>query len=131
MPGYRCGGYPHRGRWSEASTVRRAHELNEPVFAHVGGKDGRPDYSFAQIDNPNVILDTVKLAEEGNGAILRFYEANGSRGGAAVMLGDTISALSECNLVETGDIPASFDGTTFRFAIQPYEIKTFRVSLEG
>ena len=74
--------YPHAGTWQEAEMVRRGWELNVPLLAraaepHAGVlKIG----SALSCNRPNVVLDTLKKAEDGDELILRLYEAHGARG---------------------------------------------------
>ena len=60
-----------------------AYKLNQPlmtvVYAQECGKDACPEsFSFASVNAGNVILETVKKAEDGNGTVLRMYESENS-----------------------------------------------------
>ena len=120
--------WPHSGDAAAADTARRAWELNVPAVGVAGVPlpGGVAGQSFFTVRGP-AILDTLKPAEDGRGWIVRLYEPYGSRGpvevGAPVMLGQ----VSACDHLErqTQDWPAS--GSTFGFAIQPFEVKTFRI----
>ena len=68
--------YPHAENWRAAGTVAEAYKLNQPlmtvVHAQECGKDACPEsFSFASVNAGNVILETVKKAEDGNGTVLR------------------------------------------------------------
>lgn len=65
--------YPHAETWRSAETVAQAYFLNQPVRATAGGIAGEA-YSLASVDAKNVILETVKQAEDGDGVIVRLYE---------------------------------------------------------
>lgn len=65
--------YPHAETWRSAETVAQAYFLNQPVRATAGGTAGEA-YSLASVDAKNVILETVKQAEDGDGVIVRLYE---------------------------------------------------------
>ena len=124
------GLYPHAGNWRDGRTVKEAYKLNQPAYAVNGGTIGT-EQSLVSVDKSNVILETVKLAEDGNGIILRMYECENALTKVNVNLGIRSSVLSveECNLIEekTGDIPLNEDG--FKVSIKPYEIKSYRVIL--
>lgn len=51
--------------------------LNQPALAVQGGKPGE-SFSLAGLDAPNVVLETIKRAEDGDGAIVRMYECENS-----------------------------------------------------
>ena len=119
---------PHCGDWRCGDTVREAYTLHVPVTAAVGrGEGGGKSFSFASIEKANVILDTVKGAEDGDGLIVRVYESQGCRGSASVEFGFALQDASECNLMEEFERAMPVEGNTLRFAIRPYEIKTFRI----
>jgi alpha-mannosidase len=68
---------PHAGGWQTAGTVRAAAELNAPPLVaaatfHAGGLPRRA--AFIEVEADNVVLNAVKLAEDGSGdLILRAY----------------------------------------------------------
>jgi alpha-mannosidase len=75
----------------------------------------------------HVVVDTVKVAEDGNGLIVRVYEAYNQRGRAALRFATAPAAVWECNLMEENEEPLEVDGQGFTFAIKPFQIRTFRV----
>ena len=119
---------PHSGDWRCGDTVREAYALNvTPLPAAGTGKGSAGDFSFAAVKNANVILEAVKGTEDGDGLIFRVYESQGIRGKAAIDLGFAVKDAVECNLMEVNETPAAVEDGSPRFAIKPYEIKTFRV----
>ncbi len=119
--------YPHAGTWRSGGTVKEAYKLNQPALSVNGGVPGTQN-SFVSVDKDNVILETVKRAEDGEGVILRMYECENALTKAFIKLGAApVSAVYECNLLEEKlcDIPVTGEG--FKISIKPYEIKTYRV----
>lgn len=57
-------------------------------------------HSFIACDNPNVIIESVKKAEEGEGVVIRSYEANGAPADARIELGFDSAGRIPCNLIE-------------------------------
>lgn len=124
--------YPHSGSLKECDTVQEAYCLNFPALT-VCGSAGAADASFVSCDRKNVMLETVKMAEDGNGIILRFYEYENARTKAAVTfgMGHQIESVCECNLLEETEGDAvEWNDDGFAFEIRPYEIKTYRVVLK-
>ena len=68
---------PHAGDWRNG-TVREAYCLNQPALSFRGGKAGS-EFSLASVGAPNVVLETVKQAEDGDGWIVRLYECDNAR----------------------------------------------------
>ena len=112
--------------------IRAGYELNVPLrvlAAGVGGGDGPISASFLEVDAPNVIVEAVKKAEDGDDIIVRLYEAEHKAAHARVRFGFPIRAASEVNLMEEEPAPLSVrrDGITLDF--RPFEIKTVRVTV--
>jgi len=127
--------YPHRGDFRQAGVPRRGYEFNVPLTAvPVQGRSGAPraagepaSHSFFNLDAENVILETVKPAEDGRGIIVRLYEAHGGRGRVTLRFGFEVDEAVECDCLERpcGSVPVEDGGITFD--ITPFEIKTFRL----
>ncbi len=130
---------PHLGDWREAETVRRAYELNVPIHVssgkHAVSSQSATDvvniavHSFLYTDCPHVVVETVKPAEDGDGLIVRLYEAHNQRGRGSITFASAIISAQECNLLEEPIADAFHEGHTLEFQVRPFEIKTFRVRL--
>ena len=118
--------YPHAETWRSAETVAQAYFLNQPVRATAGGIAGEA-YSLASVDAKNVILETVKQAEDGDGVIVRLYECENARTTTKLHWNRPIASVTECDLQENALTDVPVEGGTFKFTIKPYEIKTFRI----
>ncbi len=71
---------PHADGWEVAGAVRRAAELNQPPIvligtAHSEGALARED-SFIAVDQPNVVVNVLKKAEDSDALVLRAYETD-------------------------------------------------------
>ena len=124
---------PHAGGWRQAGTVREAYRLNNGlraavVPAHPGSLP--EEFSFVSCRAENVVLETVKAAEDGRGFVVRLYECFNRRGVASLVFPKEIARAAECDMLEneTAELPA--DGRELPFRILPYEVKTFRVELK-
>jgi len=132
---------PHQGDWRDAQTVRRAYELNVPAFVlskSPAEKASEPKlnvltieaYSLVYTNCDHVVVETVKPAEDGDGLIVRLYEAHNQRGHGTLTFATAISAVQECNLLESPLQEVPHMENSFAFQVRPFEIKTFRVHLE-
>lgn len=76
-----------------------------------------------------MILETVKLAEDGEDLIFRFYEAYDRRVRADITLGVPFDSVTVCDLlerpVETPELQVS--GQTVTLPVRNFEIVTLRV----
>ena len=104
---------PH-GEFSPAEPAKKAaeHRIPPVVVYETYHKGELPTTgSFVSSGAENVLIETVKEAEDGNGVILRAYEADGK---------ETQTVLSVPFL--GAEIPAAFG---------PHEIRSFRIQSDG
>ena len=115
--------YPHAGTWSAEGTVREAYCLNQPARVCQGGRPGRT-FSYASVSPANVVLETVKKAENGEGVVLRLYECENARTRTELTLPEGVKAAYSCNLLEEIEEELPVENGKIRFITKPYEIKT-------
>ena len=144
--------YPHSGDFREAGTINRAYALNNPLLA-IQAKAAADSMlagteecqtrtadqltahaSFVHTDAENVFIEVVKQAEDGDGVIIRLYEAFNRRADVTVsvdeFLADSGFALTEacdCNMLEEQETPLPVEGNEIRLTIRPFEIRTLRL----
>ncbi len=121
---------PHEGDWRAGQVVRRAYDLNVPLRAvPLTGTASRGPVSFLSTDNDHIVVETVKVAEDGDGLIVRLYEAHNQRGHATIRFERVVRSAEEVDLLErpTGQVNA--EGNMISFEVLPFEVKTFRVRL--
>ncbi len=69
--------YPHDSTWQEANTIRLGYEYNVPLIAvatdaHKGSLPQQ--WSFVDLQSPNLILTSLKKAEDSEAFVLQWYE---------------------------------------------------------
>jgi len=137
--------YPHEGGWRRALTVRQGYDLNNPLIAlaqpgHAGELPA--SYSFLRIEPDQMVVTALKRAEDGDDAILRFYDAAGVAARARIVPGFKWAApiprrsrdggpaglATEATLLEKPtEAPLEAEGSEVRVNVEPYEIKTLRM----
>jgi alpha-mannosidase len=75
------------------------------------------------------LYETVKPAEDGDGLIVRVYDAHNTRGSATLTFAREIVSAEETTMLEEPIGPADHAGRDLRFTVRPYGIATFRVRL--
>ncbi|MFC1959527.1 alpha-mannosidase [Chloroflexota bacterium] len=129
--------FPHSGDWrtdraGRHGTVPAGYKLNDPLIIHpVAGKGDKVSgfASLAAVDAANVIIETVKQAEDGNGVIVRLYENERSRKTVTLQTGFPVAEAHLCNLLEENEeaLTVGEGGQAVGFAITPYQIVTVRL----
>jgi len=121
---------PHDGAFSVESVVRPAYELNlSPMQVPVGARADNFG-SLLEVDAPNIIVESVKWAQQGRAFVLRLYEAGGAACRTAIRFGPPVGTVQETNLLEEPHAKLSLRGQTLRLAFRPFEIKTLRCELD-
>lgn len=125
---------PHAGGWDE-QTVREAYALNDPLIVkQFPAPENAPQTSasrsgvwLASVDAPNVVIETVKRAEDGDGLILRLYETQRKRSAFTLTLGFPVRAAWRANLLEQNQFSLSVEDGRVRGEIRPYQVMTVRI----
>jgi alpha-mannosidase len=130
---YRMALYPHKGNWR--LRYRDAIAFNFPLLAFVapegggaGGPSLLPTAGFLNLEPANLILTAMKKAEDDDGVVVRFYEAEGCQVHANLRLFQPIKQAWKTNLIEDEEqpLPPSGDGS-IRFPVKPWEIVTLKL----
>jgi len=124
----------HNGPVGE-ETIAEAYRLNDPVRLYpvesvraAGRRDaGTAPRPLVTVAPSNIVVETVKRAEDGNGLILRLYESGRRRGGATLAAGFDIAEAWSTNLLEENGDLLETDGSTVFFDIRPFQIMTLRL----
>jgi alpha-mannosidase len=84
--------------------------------------------SFLTVSAPEVIVENWKMAEDGNGAIVRLLEIGGQSATARLTFPlFHLSQVWETNAVEQNQSPLNAEGNSVEVPVKPHEIVTLRV----
>jgi alpha-mannosidase len=103
--------------------VAEGYRLNLPLRRVRGD---RPIAPLFTVDNPAVVIEAVKPAEDGNGdVVVRLYEAHGTRAVARIEAGFAHTSVIETDLLERPrPEPVCLDGGTL--TLRPFQLVTLR-----
>ncbi len=116
--------FPHAGGWREAGVVGEAVRFNAPLRATSAAV---PE-SFASVDDPNLVLDTIKRAEDSDALVLRLYETHGARGRARLHVGARFSSARRANLLEDDGEALAVEAGAVLVPYRPHEILTIKLT---
>jgi len=122
--------YTHPGGWNDGATVRRGRELNTPLQAILPGRHGGSlpaVMSFFTVNGEAIVLETVKLAEDGTGLILRLYESAGRAGSASLRLHRPPVRVWETDLMEKPGREISPAAGSIPLKFRMFEIKSLKL----
>ncbi|MDD7986552.1 glycoside hydrolase family 38 C-terminal domain-containing protein [Lentisphaera marina] len=116
---------PHEGQLSSENVIRPAYELNHPpVLLPI---EHNYNDKFCEVSESNIIVESLKWADDESGYVLRIYEAEGSTTRCKAKFNFAGSAIHECNMLE--DELSSLTSTNGQIELHfhPFEIKTIKV----
>ncbi|KGJ72485.1 alpha-mannosidase [Cryobacterium roopkundense] len=109
--------------------VAEGYRLNLPL-RRVAGVESAAVAPLLSVDNPAVVVEAVKLAEDRSGdVIVRLYEAHGSRARATVIRWFEAADAYETDLLERSIDSAavvSADGSAVSLELRPFQLVTLR-----
>lgn len=122
--------FPHSGDFKKAGTVKQAYDLNVPMTAfkikkHNGKLPER--YSLVKTDCDNVIIETVKKAENGEGIIVRMYESFNRRTDVQLDFGFNVNGVTLCDMLENDVKTIRSKNNQLKLSLKPFEIVTIKV----
>jgi len=75
----------------------------------------------------NVVIDTVKPAEDGKGFVVRLYESSGATTGARLAFATAPRTVEHSNTLEDAGEALPLTGNTCALPLRPFQIVTLRV----
>ncbi len=124
---------PHAGSLG-ASTLAQAYALNDALISHAParfeeaeGQLSKP-YSLLSSDAAQVVIETVKPAEDGRGVIVRLYVGLRRRGQVRLRCGFALAGAWLSNVLEEdGAVLEVTHGRVLTLETRPFEIITLRL----
>ncbi|OHT03039.1 glycosyl hydrolase [Tritrichomonas foetus] len=137
----------HNNAFSESDVVQSHDELNVPPCLAQKKSDSddlnedtfEEEQAFVTVSDKNVILDTLKIAEEEDAFIARFYESSGSHK-VVIVTFPILKSTEWCDaeMVSLLEVPfkngeqiiytkLEGDNLSFRIVLKPFQILTLRI----
>ena len=122
--------YPHSGDFKQGGTINQAYFINNPMTAFkIKKQDGvLPDsFSLISSNDENVVIETVKKAEDGDGIIVRMYESFNKRTETVLNTGFDFKSVTICDLLENNVKKVRTRQRQIPLTIKPFEIVTLKI----
>lgn len=121
--------YAWEGGFADCDVIRQGYELNSGLKLT---REALGSCSLLDIGRKNIILETVKPAEDGSGdLILRFYEAAGAAVETDICFHAEIEKLWKCNMLEEKGKELKQKEGRIRLNFGMFEIKTIRMHIKS
>ncbi len=128
---YRHAMMPHSGNLTNADRLRASSAFGQPLIARVGplqAGDLPATKGFVTITPAAVQLSALRT-KAGEGIEIRVVEVEGQEAPASVELGFPVAGACETNLLGTKVADIAREKSQFRFAIDPWKIRTFEMKM--
>ena len=117
--------YPHAGNYIDAQVVRRAYELNVPMCVISGISCGG---SLISVDSPDVIVETVKKAQDSNDIVVRLYECHGRKATCSVGFNVGVQKAELVDLLEENGKVLKIRDNSIELDFGPFEVHTVKLT---
>ncbi len=124
---------PHTGNWDER-TISSAYALNDPLLVYQAEQAGvaapvtdQQKAPFIAVNRPNIVIETIKRAEDRNGIIVRLYESQRRRGPVTLSTSFELAGAWHTNLLEQNQGELAVADRQVTFSVHPYEIVSLRL----
>ena len=113
----------------DSGLVQQGYALNIPPRVFAGMRDTQ---SLFELDQPNIILETVKPAEDGShkAIVLRLYEALGTKTRTRLVTRLPFQAAYQTNMLEEVLEPLEISAGELMLEFHPFEIKTLKLTVK-
>jgi len=126
---FRYALYPHEGGPQLAGVVAQAAAFNQPLQVFPSTAEAG-SVSYFSLDNPAIVLDTVKKAEDSGHLILRLYESHGAHQTGVLTSSLRVRQVTKTDLLEQpekGTIKSS--GHRIPLSLRPFELITLKLEI--
>jgi alpha-mannosidase len=136
---------PHSGGWGE-TTIGAAYALNDPLLVadlRTLRQSGDADEDSAEtnglpvagslldFNQPNIVVETIKAAEDSDGFIVRCYESHRRRGPVTLRTSFPLAEAWRVNVLEEDQESLDVNDGAIALSVRPYEILTLRLVPRG
>ena len=120
---------PHTGNHKKGGVVQESYMLNRPLMATEAKGSGTlsDTFSFVTCNKENVIIETVKKAENKNAYVIRAYDAYNRRGNVQFKFGFDVKKAYICDLMENKIKDLTVTDNTVCCDVSNFEIVTIMV----
>jgi alpha-mannosidase len=126
---FRYALYPHAGDWRSGGTVAEALGFNRPLLWCSSPLDAVLETPLVKAEPANIVIDTIKPAEDGEGFVVRLYESHGSTTEAKLSFGVPVKSAIMSNTLEDRFAPLPVEDNAIPLSLRPFQIATIRIFL--
>ncbi len=123
---------PHTGGIHQGRVIEEGYQLNVPLrVTPLAVQSGSfpSQRAFFTTDRAGIIIECIKVAEDGTGIVVRLYEAYGSRGPFKLTTTLPVKAASRTDMLENPVEQLAVTNGAMKLDIRPFEIVTLKLQI--
>ncbi len=120
---------PHSGDFRQGGVVNEGYKLNQPLsFMEIGANSGKlgEEFSLVSSNKENIVIETVKKAEDSEDMVVRLYDAFGGKVKTDITVADGFKEAYLCDMLENEIEKLDFDGKSVKIPVSNYEVVTLK-----
>ena len=123
--------YPHSNSAVSGGTVQQAYNLNQPMtVVKKSGNGSLPEnFSFVSCNKENVIIETVKKAEDSDDIVVRLYDSYNQTSDAELSFGFDVKKAYLCDLLENKLEEVAVKDNKIALTVKNFEIVTLMLEV--
>ena len=117
------------GDFRQGGTVKEGYKLNMPLVAsRMEAKNGTicDNMTLLECENENIVIETIKKAEDDNSVIARMYDAYNQRGKATIKVNFPYKEVWVCDMLENNLEKLEAADGTVKVPVSNFEIVTLK-----
>jgi alpha-mannosidase len=117
---------PHEGDWRAGETTQQARALNHPLIV-IEGILKRAVPALVSLSRRNIMVDSIKKAEDDDDLVLRLHEAHGRNTRATLTFAAPLQTIEETDMLESKSVRLASRVSQVPLHFRPFEIKTLKM----
>lgn len=120
---------PHCGDHRRGKVIQEGYALNMPLLARrieAQSGDMPEQWSMIQTSQENIVIETIKKAEDDGAIIVRFHEAHNRKSRVKIETGFDFSEVYLVDLMEENPEKLAHNGRTVELPVRNFEIVTIK-----
>ena len=119
--------YPHANACLNSDVISVAEAYNNPSFVCNGNGTCESVLPLVSLDSSNIVLEAMKVAENGKGVVVRLVEEQNCRTNAKISFSKKPQKVFSCDLMENIKEELALNENELVVGFKPYEIKSLYI----
>ena len=119
--------YPHTNDCLNSDVISVSEAYNNPSFVCGGNGACESLLPIVSLGSSNVVLEAMKVAENGKGVVVRLVEEQNCRTNAKIGFSKKPQKVFSCDLMENIQEELSLNENELILGFKPYEIKSLYI----